>query len=49
MPDYEKLYFKLFNGITDAINSLTKLQIDVEEEFLKSTETSHLKLVKKDK
>ncbi len=49
MTDYEKLYFKLFNGVTDTINALVKLQMDAEEEYLKSTESPHLRLVKKDK
>ena len=49
MPDYEKLYFKLFNGITDTINALIKLQNDAEEEYLKSTTAPYLRLVKKDK
>lgn len=36
MPDYQKLYHKMFNGVTDTIESLIKLQQDVEEEYLLS-------------
>ena len=32
--DYKKLYTQLFNGITETIEDLQKLQIEVEEEFL---------------
>ncbi len=34
MPDYEKLYHKLFNDITDAIEYLQKAQQDAEEMYL---------------
>ncbi len=34
MPDYEKLYHKLFNDITKAIETLQKAQQDVEEMYL---------------
>ncbi len=36
MPDYEKLYFELFNKITDAIELLKKAQKDAEENFISS-------------
>ncbi len=45
MPDFEKLYHKAFNGITDQINSLIKLQQEVEEEYLKSCENDDKRLV----
>lgn len=34
MPDFEKLYYKLFNDITDAIETLQKAQTDAEEIYL---------------
>ncbi len=37
MPDYEKLYFELFNKVTDATELLKKAQKDAEEKFI-STE-----------
>ena len=36
MPDYEKLYFELFNKITDTIELLKKAQKDAEEKFISS-------------
>lgn len=47
MSDYEKLYYKLYNGISDIIDELKKLQLEAEEEFMASPE--HLKLIKNDK
>lgn len=38
MPDYEKLYHYLFNGITDIIEELKDLQINAEEIYLESCE-----------
>jgi hypothetical protein len=32
--DYQKLYSKLFNGITDTIEQLKELQIQAEEDYL---------------
>ncbi len=34
MPDYEKLYHKLFNQIAETIEKLQQAQIDVEEMYL---------------
>ena len=34
MPDYEKLYHKLFNDITDTIDNLKKIQEDAETMYL---------------
>lgn len=34
MPDYEKLYHKLFNDITDAIEILQKAQENAEEMYM---------------
>ena len=35
MTDYQKLYSKMFNAITDTIENLKKVQIEAEEEYLK--------------
>ncbi len=34
MVNYKKLYFRLFNAITDAIEILQKAQIDTEEAYM---------------
>ncbi len=34
MPNYEKLYSKLFNEITETIEKLQKAQQDAEEMYL---------------
>lgn len=34
MPNYEKLYHKLFNEITETIEKLQKIQQDAEEMYL---------------
>ncbi|MBQ9756998.1 MAG: hypothetical protein IJW15_01095 [Clostridia bacterium] len=34
MPNYEKLYHKLFNEITDAVERLQKAQLDAEAMYL---------------
>ncbi len=36
--DYEKLYFELFNKITDAIELLKEAQKDAEEKFVSSVQ-----------
>jgi len=34
MENYEALYLKLFNGITDVIDELKNLQTQVEEMYI---------------
>lgn len=34
MPDYKKLYFELFNKVSDIIEELKEVQIKAEEMFL---------------
>ena len=34
MPDYKKLYFELFNKVSDIIEELKEVQIKTEEMFL---------------
>ncbi len=38
MPDYEKMYFELFNGVTDIIEDLKKLQQKTEKLYIEETE-----------
>jgi hypothetical protein len=38
MADYNKMYIKLFNAVTDAINVLQKAQIETEEMFINQEE-----------
>lgn len=40
MPDYKKLYFSLFNDVTDAIEILKKIQTTSEERYLESCNKS---------
>ena len=44
--NYQKLYSKLFNGITDTIESLKQLQIEVEEDYLQMGDEEENKIVK---
>lgn len=34
--DYKEMYFKLFNGISDIITELEKLQQEAEENYISS-------------
>ena len=45
MADYEKLYYKMFNKITDMIEELKDLQKNMEEEYLKQAESKENKIV----
>ena len=36
MEDYKKMYYELFNKITDTIESLKKIQQEAEEIFISS-------------
>lgn len=38
MPDYAKMYHKLFNAMTDAIVVLQRAQQEVEEMYLSAKE-----------
>ena len=38
MPDYKKLYFSLFNNVSDVIKELQKIQQETEERYLSSCE-----------
>ncbi|MEG2020092.1 MAG: hypothetical protein RRZ70_06420 [Synergistaceae bacterium] len=37
MPDYEKMYFTLFNKVSDIIEELMALQKEVEELYISSS------------
>ena len=36
MPDYEQMYYKLFNKITDVIEELKEVQANTEEIYIES-------------
>ena len=38
MADYEKMYYELFNGITDTIEKLKALQQKAEDLFIEQNE-----------
>ena len=38
MEDYKKMYFELFNEITDVIEKLKEIQIKVEERYVEAEE-----------
>jgi len=42
MPDYQKMYIKLFNKVTDVIAELQQVQIDTEQLFIESNDTELL-------
>lgn len=49
MPDYEKMYFTLFNEVTDAIEKLTteieklkRVQIQAEKLYIEGTSASDI-------
>lgn len=38
MNHYKELYYELFNGITDTMENLKKLQLDAEQKYMQSHE-----------
>ena len=38
MEKYKKLYLKLFNGLSDKIEELQKLQRELEDEYIRLSE-----------
>ena len=38
MPNYQKMYLRLFNAVTDSIEILTKAQQDCEEFYISDDE-----------
>ncbi len=41
MINYKKLYFRLFNAITDAIEILQQAQIDAEDFYIEEGESEN--------
>ena len=46
MPDYKRMYKKLFNAVTEAIEILQEAQVDTEELYIESSEIDDTKLSK---
>ena len=46
MPNYKKLYFQLFNAVTDAIEGLKQAQIDAEDAYIEDDEIDTDKIKK---
>ncbi len=44
MPDYETMYKKLFNSVTDAIEMLQEAQKKAEEKYVESSEHEESKI-----
>jgi len=42
MIDYQKMYYELFNEITDIIEKLKQIQIDAEEKYISAGEFEEL-------
>lgn len=42
MPNYKKLYFQLFNDVTDAIEKLKQAQIDAEDAYIEDDEDNEI-------
>lgn len=38
MADYQQMYFKLFNKVTDVIEELQQIQRETEELYIKDSE-----------
>ena len=45
--NYQKLYTKLYNGITDTIEQLQRLQIEVEEDYLQMSDERNVVKINK--
>lgn len=41
MPDYKKMYYMLFNKITDVIGELQLIQCQMEELYMESSESEN--------
>jgi hypothetical protein len=44
MPDYRKMYFELFNKVTDVISELQQAQRDAEQLYIESSCADLLRL-----
>ena len=47
MADFNSMYLKLFNAVTDAINILQTAQIETEEKYIEH-EPANIKLLRPD-
>jgi len=45
MPDYKKMYFRLFNKVSDAIELLQQAQLEGEEAFISGDDTLPIELL----
>jgi hypothetical protein len=48
MPDYQKMYIRLFNKVTDVIAELQQIQRDTEQFYIKNADTELFLLKAKD-
>lgn len=48
MPDYQKMYTKLFNKVTDVISELQQWQRDVEQMYIENGDAALLVLKAED-
>ena len=46
MPDYKRMYAKLFNAITDAVEILQQAQQETEEIYIESCDIDDLNAAK---
>ena len=42
MIDYQKMYYELFNEITDIIEKLKQIQIDAEDKYISENDFEDL-------
>ncbi len=40
MPDYKKMYLKMFNKVTDVIEELKELQVECEDIYIDTDDES---------
>ena len=45
MPNYKKMYFRLFNQVSEAMQILQKAQQDGEEAFISDPEPAQVDLI----
>ena len=45
MEDYKKMYYELFNKVTDVIENLKQIQTEAEETFIASTPNEDISAV----
>ena len=45
MEDYKKMYYELFNKVTDVIENLKQIQMEAEETFIASASNEDMSAV----